>query len=337
MGSWGPPSCPARWVAGPTLAPFRELTRPRLLRVVSGQPWVRSKARGRAAKYPASGQRCQAPDRAAHGEAGPGCVPAPVPPQPQPCPLCLHLARDFLPSPSPPQPHPRCTHPPSCCSGLPGPLQSCAEAPANRGGLGQDQRDRGHLPDLNRAQDLRDSLSTWEASAGCSLQWGYLTSSGPGEPPAWHQVIGQAGVGPLQVCRCGVCRCAGAGEGVQVWRRCRCGAVWVWSCAGVGCAGVELCRCAGAKEWTCQGRGAEAGKDTRGPPARPRQLAPGTLCCTPGPPAPLWGSFGFFPLAQVSHRPLACWAFRRKLQAVQSRALCRPRVAGLDTEQWQGL
>lgn len=42
------------------------------------------------------------------------------------------------------------------------------------------------------------------------------------------------------------------------------------------------------------------------------------------------GSFGFSPLAQVSHHPLACWAFRDETQAVQT----GPCVASQGCQAW---
>lgn len=83
----------------------------------------------------------------------------------------------------------------------------------------------------------------------------------------------------------------------------------MWSCAGVQAQGMDLC----PRPWA---RGREGHPGGRQPD--PASWLRG--CCVAHQALRLHsgGSFGFFPLAQVSHRPLACWAFREETQAVQT-------------------
>ena len=154
--------------------------------------------------------------------------------------------------------------------------------------------------------------------------------------------------GGVELCRCGgveVCRCGG----VQVWSsagvevcRCGCAGVQVWSCAGVElcrCGGVELCRCASARNGPLpKAVGPRLGRMPRGPPARPRQLAPGMLCCKPGPRAPLWGELWLLSFGPSFPSPPGLLSLPGRNSGSANRALCRlPGLPGLDTEQWQGL
>lgn len=103
---------------------------------VSGQPWVRSKARGRAAKYPASRRMVPSTGQGLHPAVGwalaeGGQLRAPrhsrVPP--------VSAPRSGPPSPaSPPQPPPQVrAHTHSLLLRAADPTRSCAEAPASLG------------------------------------------------------------------------------------------------------------------------------------------------------------------------------------------------------------
>ena len=244
------------------------------------------------------GRRCQAPGRGCTPRwAGPRGRASSVPPATAVSPLCLHHAQDLLPQPHPPNPHPKSAHPPPhCCTELLTPLAPVLRPRLVWGGLGQDQRDRGHLPDPNRAQDLRDSPSTQGGGPLCRAGEPHVLRP-PGRTSLAPQVIGQAG-----------------------WGHCR--------CADVQAQGMDLCP---------RPEGPRLGGTPRGLPARPRQLAPGTLCRTPGPRAPLRGALASFLWPKFPITPWPAGPSGMKLRRCKQGLVSPPRVTRLGHRTMVGL